>query len=388
MDVVMRVNMADAAAGKAPQTEKKPSRALVHPWLDFWLLGGLSFVGLGIMWLAIDVFKVNIGARVPWWAYYASFAVNYPHFAYSYQLFYKNYGARLSSPETGWASRLRLTIAGIIVPMMLIGYFVQTGLLQDRQLLGYGVFAMLFFVGWHYVKQGYGVLITTSVYKGIFYSNWQKRALYINAYAIWAYAWLKGNVMLAQHKYYDVSYYTVELPRAWMTYAGWAAVITSAFALAAILWAWLYEKKGITPSGIVGYASATYFWVMLPHVHPQFFFFIPLFHSLQYLPFVYKFKKSEFLHEQQAVPPEQKSQRFAKLARLVMFVFGGFALGALFMDLLPGAIDKAVADDWIHFSRNYFIVCFLLFINIHHFFIDSAFWRRDNRDVQQYLFRA
>jgi len=388
MDVVMRVNMADAAAGKQPQAESRPVRALVHPWLDFWLLGGLSFVALGAMWLAIDVFKVNIGARVPWWAYYASFAVNYPHFAYSYQLFYKNYAARLSSPETGWASRLRLTIAGIIVPMMMIGYFMQAGLLQDRQLMGYGVFAMLFFVGWHYVKQGYGVLITTSVYKGIFYSNWQKRALYINAYAIWAYAWLKGNMMLAQHKYYDVAYYTIELPRVWMTYAGWAAVITSALALAAILWAWLYEKKGITPSGIVGYASATYFWVMLPHVHPQFFFFIPLFHSLQYLPFVYKFKKSEFLQSQQAIPPAEKSLRFAKIARLVMFVFGGFALGALFMDLLPGAIDKLVAEDWVHFSRNYFIVSFLLFINIHHFFIDSAFWRRDNRDVQQYLFRA
>lgn len=388
MDVVMRVNMQDAAAGKVPPPAKKTARALVHPWLDFWLLGGLSFVGLGAMWLAIDVFKVNIGGRVPWWAYYASFAINYPHFAYSYQLFYKSYTARLTSPDTEWGSRLRLTIAGIIVPMMMIGYFMQAGLMHDRQLLGFGVSAMLFFVGWHYVKQGYGVLITTSVYKGIFYGNWQKRALYINAYAIWAYAWLKGNMMLAQHKYYDVAYYTVELPRAWLTYAGWAAVVTSAFALGALLWAWLYEKKGITPSGIVGYASATYFWVVLPHVHPQFFFFIPLFHSLQYLPFVYKFKKSEFLHEQQAMPAEASASRFGRRVRLVAFIFGGFALGALFMDLIPAAIDKAVADDWIHFSRNYFIVSFLLFINIHHFFIDSAFWRRDNKDVQQYLFRA
>ena len=67
---------------------------------------------------------------------------------------------------------------------------------------------------------------------------------------------------------------------------------------------------------------------------------------------------------------------------------GFFALGALFMDLIPAAIDKAVASDCVHFSRNYFIVSFLLFINIHHFFIDSAFWRRDNKDVQQFLFRA
>lgn len=390
MDVIMRVNLGEAAAGKAPPPAAAGpvSRALVHPWLDFWLLGGLSFVGLGIMWLAIEVMEFNIGGRVPWWAYYAAFAVNYPHFAYSYQLFYKNYMNRLTAPETEWASRIRLAIAGIIVPMLMIGYFAQAGLLQDRQLLGYGVSAMLFFVGWHYVKQGYGVLITTSVYKGIFYGLWQKRVLYVNAYAIWAYAWLKGNVMLAQHQYYDVSYYTIDLPRVWMTYAGWVALATSLAAGAVLLWVWLKEKKGITPSGIVGYASSSYFWVLLPHVHPQFFFFIPLFHSLQYLPFVYKFKKSEFLHQQQAIPPEETSARQLRRIRLVMFIFGGFALGALFMDLIPAAIDKVVADDWAHFSRNYFIVSFLLFINIHHFFIDSAFWRRDNKDVQQYLFRA
>ncbi|MDY0009077.1 MAG: hypothetical protein RBS08_05170 [Bdellovibrionales bacterium] len=385
MDVVMRVNMAEAA--KTPP-QKPPKRALVHPLLDFWLLGGLSFVGLGIMWLAVEVMQFNIGDRVPWWAYYAAFAVNYPHFAYSYQLFYKNYVGRLTDPDTGWGSRVRLSIAGIIVPMLMIGYFVQAGMLQDRELLAYGVSAMLFFVGWHYVKQGYGVLITTSVYKGIFYGLWQKRALYLNAYAIWAYAWLKANVMLAQHNYYDVSYYTIDLPRVWMTYAGWLVVVTSVIAAAVILWVWLKERKGITPSGIVGYASATYFWVLLPHVHPQFFFFVPLFHSLQYLPFVYKFKKSEFLHEQQAIPPELATARQTRYMRLGMFIFGGFALGALFMDLVPAAIDTAVANDWIHFSRNYFIVSFLLFINIHHFFIDSAFWRRDNKEVQQFLFRA
>lgn len=388
MDVVMRVNLAEAATGgHPPSSPPKQKRALVHPLLDFWLLGGLSFVGLGAMWLSVEVFGFKIGDRVPWWAYYAAFAVNYPHFAYSYQLFYKNYTKRLMGVETGWASRVRLAIAGIVVPMLMIGYFVQVGLMHDRQLLAYGVSAMLFFVGWHYVKQGYGVLITASVYKGIFYTNWQKRFLYLNAYVIWAYAWIKGNTMLAQHKYYDVAYYTISLPPQWQVWVGWLAVVSSVFAGFALLYAWLYEKKGITPSGIVGYASASYFWVMLPHVHPQFFFFIPLFHSLQYLPFVYKFKKTEFLHEQAAEGgvPEGKLRR---RIMLVMFVFAGFALGALFMDLIPAAIDKAVANDWAHFSRNYFIVCFLLFINIHHFFIDSAFWRRDNKDVQQYLFRA
>lgn len=387
MDVLMRVNLADLAKdGNPPAPPAAPQRFLVHPLLDFWLLGGLSFVALGAMWLAVEIFGFKLGDKVPIWAYYACFAVNYPHFAYSYQLFYKGYAERLLGAETEWHSRIRLALAGVIVPMVMIGYFVQVGIMQDRQLLGYGVSAMMFFVGWHYVKQGYGVLITTSVYKKIFYTTWQKRFLYVNAYVIWAYAWLKGNTMLAQHKYYDLTYYTFDIPAVYLTVAGWTAVLSSCLALLALLWAWLYEKKGITPSGVIGYASASYFWVMLPHVHPQFFFFIPLFHSLQYLPFVYKIKKSEFLQEADLhMEGHGQSGRYTKL---VMFVFAGIALGALFMDLIPAAMDKTIASDWIHFSRYYFIICFLLFINIHHFFIDSAFWRRDNKAVQQYLFRA
>jgi hypothetical protein len=68
----------------------------------------------------------------------------------------------------------------------------------------------------------------------------------------------------------------------------------------------------------------------------------------------------------------------------------GVALGGLFMNLFPKELDSALRDQYIEMSLtpNFMLVCFLLFINIHHFFIDSAYWRRDNKDVQQHLFKA
>lgn len=373
--------------GAATATVSQPQRALVHPWLDFWLLGGLSYFCLGLMWVATDVFKLDLKYEVPWWAFYAAFVVNYPHFAYSYQLFYKNFTHRLFGPETEMASRIRLAVAGIVAPMLMIGYFAYVGFAKNPDLLGYGVSAMLFFVGWHYVKQGYGVLITASLYRSIFYSLWQKRVLYVNAYAVWIYAWVKANISFSKSIYFDVAHFSLDLPDSWQMLSGWAVVLTSAASAFVLLWAWLKEKKGFSLSGFVGYTSASYFWILLPQVHPLFFYFIPLFHSLQYLVFVYKFKKSEFQSAAEKADSQQADRRRYVLM-LLLFIAGGFVLGGLMMDWLPKLIDRHYSFDNVAFSRSYFLVTFLLFINIHHFFIDSAFWRRDNRDVQQYLFRA
>jgi len=362
-------------------------RALVHPWLDFWLLGGLSYFCLGLMWVVTDIFKLDLKYEVPWWAFYAAFVVNYPHFAYSYQLFYKNFTGRLFGVETEPASRIRLAVAGIVVPMLMIGYFAYVGLAKDPDLLGHGVSAMLFFVGWHYVKQGYGVLITASLYRSIFYSLWQKRILYVNAYAVWIYAWVKANISFSKNIYFDVAHFSLDLPDSWQMVSGWAALLTTAASAFVLLWVWLKEKKGFSLSGFVGYTSASYFWILLPQVHPLFFYFIPLFHSLQYLVFVYKFKKSEF-QSKAAVAEDARADKRHYLLMLLLFIAGGVVLGGLMMDWLPKLIDRHYSFANVAFSRSYFLVTFLLFINIHHFFIDSAFWRRDNRDVQQYLFRA
>jgi UDP-N-acetylmuramyl pentapeptide phosphotransferase/UDP-N-acetylglucosamine-1-phosphate transferase len=66
----------------------------------------------------------------------------------------------------------------------------------------------------------------------------------------------------------------------------------------------------------------------------------------------------------------------------------GVLLGGGFMDIIPKQIDKFHKAGTAFMGGNFFLVAFLLFINIHHFFIDNAFWRRHNAEVQRYLFRA
>ena len=373
------------------------ARALVNPAADFWLVGGagivlfLIFVALWHQWPQYgDEFKYNASVL----AAYTAFAVNFPHFAYSYLLFYPGYTERLTGTETSLASRIRLAVAGLLVPLIMLVYFVHAYHAQDQKFLSWAVMAMIFTVGWHYVKQGYGVLITLSLYKSVFYNDWEKRILYINGYAVWIYTWCRTNSYAGVQAYYDITYDVSAYPEWVVTGALVISWITTAAAAAVLLKHWLYDNKGISLNGALGYIASIYLWVMLPYMNDGFYVFIPLFHSLQYFPFVYKFKKSEFMRARHAPEGDPKKTQRRAVIWVAGFTLAGIALGALFFDIVPNYID---AHPWIlggnpanllELDPQFFIVAFIVFINVHHFFIDSAFWRRDNAKVQQYLFRA
>jgi hypothetical protein len=150
---------------------------------------------------------------------------------------------------------------------------------------------------------------------------------------------------------------------------------------------WLIEKKGISPNGIIGYVAPCYVWVFFIPGNSVLAFCIPFFHSLQYMPFVYKFKRSE-LEQSQGSSVEKSGPAGKALMLLIVFALIGVTLGGLFMNVLPKQLDRIYSPLGDAFSKNFFLISFLMFINIHHFFIDNAFWRRDNTKIQQFLFRA
>jgi hypothetical protein len=378
------------------------TRALVDPMADFWLVGGAGVIVFAIL-AGLTGFWTGQGLhdkakwledQSHWWAAYAAFAINFPHFAYSYLLFYPGYLRRLTGTETTLISKIRLAIAGLIVPVIMICFFVYAWRAQDQKYLSWAVMAMIFSVGWHYVKQGYGVLITLSLYKNVFYNDWEKRILYLTGYMVWIYTWCRTNAVTGIQPYYDITYEVTAYP-AWLVQGAFVITwISTALAAGVLLKHWLYDKKGISLNALMGYVAAIYLWVMLPYMNMAFYVFIPLFHSLQYLPFVYKYKKSEFQRAQHAPEGDSRKTKRRSLISIAVFTIAGIALGALFFDTIPKYLDAnpmALTSNpaaVVELSQQFFIIAFIVFINVHHFFIDSAFWRRDNKDVQQYLFRA
>lgn len=364
-------------------------RALVSPQADFWLLGGLSLlIPLGLVFVP-EWNGLHTGLGLAGWSLTITLVLNAPHFAFSYQVFYDGFGARLADPELSRAGKARMVLAGFIAPALLFVYFAVAMALRNMAMLGLITNVMLGLSTWHYARQGYGALITGSAYRGIFYGPKQKFVLNANAYLMPAYSWILFNSGPHGSLYHDVPFADFGFSRAQANAFLVPAALFAVLSLGVFLRKWLVEKRGLPVNGILGYVCSTYIWIALMRVSPNFYFMAPLFHALQYFPFVYKFRKGEAARTFGVAPEEVWNDRRAARS-IILFGLTGLVLGATFMYLLPAAMDVLMeryrtAPD---FTRHFFLISFVVFINIHHFFIDYAFWRRDNADVQQHLFRA
>ena len=358
-------------------------RSLISPNADFWLVGGASLAGFMLFIAVTEMAGVDLGQRPYYWAFYLSFLVNDPHFIYSYFLFYRGFGKRVKAPEIERASRLRYLLAGIVVPAVMAAFVVFALLNPDPKYVGWAVTVMLFSVGWHYAKQGYGVLITLSLYEGVVYNALEKRILWLNAYALWIYSWVCG-IAFSVHGLNPAPYAApaAAIGPQWTEKPAIYGMLLLLPALGVVMKHWLKDNGGISGNAVLGYSCACCIWLMMPFINPGFLAFIPMFHSLQYLPFVYKVKKTELSEVERGWMLKRAMRRAAT------FILGGVALGALFFELLPKYLDRQAAAGGSVLHADFFFLMFLSFINIHHYFMDSAYWRRDNAEVQRNLFSA
>ncbi len=365
-------------------------RALVSPQADFWLLGGLSLL-IPLALVFIPAWNgPHTGLGLAGWSLTITLIVNAPHFAFSYQVFYDGFRRRLADAGLSKGSRMRMILAGFVVPAALLLYFGFAMAAQSAAMLGVIANVMLGLSAWHYARQGYGTLITTSAYRGVFYGPKQKFILNANAYLMPAYVWILFNSGPHADLYHDVPFADFGFSRTQANAFLIPAALFLVLSVGVFMRKWLIERRGVPVNGILGYACSIYIWILLMRVSPNFYFMAPLFHGLQYMPFVYKFRKGETAKEL-GIAPEDVPGNARAMQSMAVFGLTGLVLGATFMYLLPAAMDTALQR--YHpappdFTRNFFLISFVVFINIHHFFIDYAFWRRDNADVQQHLFRA
>lgn len=157
----------------SPGQERFAGRHFFGPAVDFFLLGGISLVLLPIAVLLPS----NLSSEVRALMLAVALFINGPHFAHSYQLFYRDFQAKTRSTEYGRTLRLRYALSGIAVPVVLGAFLIGAMAAADTGLLAAAGNAMAFFVGWHYVKQGYGMLIVDGVMRQQFFTPIERRVM-------------------------------------------------------------------------------------------------------------------------------------------------------------------------------------------------------------------
>lgn len=361
---------------------RSPHRGLFGPWADVLLLGGGSVLAMLVL-RAINLDGRGIAMLAVMMIILAN-VVNHPHFAFSYQLFYGSWGdvKRRVMPED---LRRRWWIAGVIAPV-LIAFGLGIGALLwsagDGFVLGLMLTLMGLLVGWHYVKQGFGMAMMDAAVKKCYWPAPTRKALLMNAYACWGAAWTIGSSATLARQFWGVVGINYAIP-------GTIAVLACFIAGGTTVWCglavyrcisdWRAKKLGwkdMPLAGLVAYFITLYLWLGLVGRDPAFILVIPFFHSLQYMTVVWRYKVNEADTAQW------------KQGRLTLFFLNALVLGALGFWLVPGLIDYLRLGRVPSYNQGaaVAIACAWIFINVHHYLIDNVLWRQGNPKVKQFLF--
>ncbi len=371
----------------APVTETTRRRYLFGPIVDFLCLGGSALIILPILMVApVAGYRADIATAMLMLA----FVINYPHFAHSYQIFYRNFKAKAFTPALGTVMQARYLLSGIVVPVLLLGFFLFCMATRNVRLLGYGANAMALFVGWHYVKQGYGMLMVDSALKQQYFTGREKKILLVNSYAVWMTAWIGLNQLASKDSLWGIQFFSFALPGYLLVAAGAAAGMTS------VATAWMlfsrWRAAGTLPvNGVTAYCVTLYVWLLFGWINPIWALLIPALHSIQYLVVVWRFQTNS--ETAQLGRTDYKAGSLARrafgdrpLGHLGLFAVSGIVFGYMGFWAFPILMLEYVPYDRAVFGNTLFLFFVGIFINIHHYFLDNVMWRRENPDAKRYLF--
>lgn len=362
-------------------------RYLLGPIPDFFLLGG-GTLALVPIFLLLPTSWID-RAQVLAWTTLIAHGINNPHFAHSYHLFYRGFLHKSFSAEYSSSWRARYLIAGVLAPLLLLGFFSYCLVAGQTSLLGYGVNLMFFTVGWHYTKQGYGMAMLDAVLKRRFFTEHEKKLLLHHAYAVWALSWLISNTYAWKSEYWGIPYQSFGIP-APIRYAAWAAVFITGARMLHGFALLLRAGRRLPINGLVAYGVSGYIWLLYPD--PILALVFPALHSLQYMVVVWRYElnvQTERVHLDEGGRADEAPSAAPFSLGLRMALFYGIAVGLGYFGFwyFPETLGRWLPGTLQTFGGGVFLFCTWIFINVHHYFMDNVIWRKGNPETGKYLFR-
>ncbi len=362
-----------ATAAIAPAPAATHRGALTHPVVDFLCAGGLSVVALAVIQLLLPldgnptrIAATHVAVLFAW----IQFAVNWPHFLITYQILYWDNRREL-------LKRRRFIWAGIVAPALMLGCLLGGALFDPQRVFAVMVQVMFVLVGWHYVKQAYGVAVVLAAKSGWYLTPMERRVARAAMYALWALNFVGIQVGWSKFGYSGIDYLSFGL-KPWMLTAAYVVAGVTASALVAMV-----VRKGrvegkTPPLNSMVSMLAIYVWFIPAAHHPVFFLMIPFFHSLQYLLF------SVTMTVNRAKQRRAQGQSSTSL-RLATYLLHTIVAGALLSTTVPWLMDSHISYDTALYGTAVWAFAFTWFINVHHYLMDNQIWRADAPGVKQYL---
>ena len=358
-------------------------------FVEFLLVGGATLFLFPLAWLAerslgLDAAELAVGFTT----FHAAHLINDPHFSVTYLLFYRDARARALGAAFEPAQRARYVAAGFVAPLLLVGWAALAIAGGSARGLGWLVELMFFLVGWHYVKQGFGVLTVLSGRRGVRYGPNERRVLLVHAFAGWAFAWANPATPSREVEEKGVVYAALAHPRALELTAG-AVLAASTLALVVMLVRKSRREGRIPPlAPLVGFLVSIWLWSIFSSIDPLMVYLVPALHSVQYLYFVWLLTRNE-AREAEAAPHFGRPTK----EKLLVLAVSAIALGALQFHAAPSLLDGArllvphrPRATLLDLGTTPWFAGLFAVVNIHHYLMDTVIWRRENPETR-YLYR-
>jgi hypothetical protein len=355
--------------------------------VEFLVLGGGTLVLFPLAWLfrrlaGLDASETFIDAL----AYHAAVVINNPHFAVTYLLFYKDARRRaLGNVFPPW-QRARYVVVGLLIPLLLLAWAGFAWTRASPRAMGLMIELMFFLVGWHYVKQGFGILTVFSARRGFRFNPLERAAVLVHCFAGWAYAWASPAVAAKSVQEKGVVYTALAHP-IWLEQVTRVAFGLSALGLIAALARRYRIDRRLPPfAPLLGFLVSIWLWTVYSSLDPLMLYLIPALHSIQYGYVVWLLRRNEARAAEG--PP-----LFGRPAAVQLTVLAGsaVALGWLLFRGGPSLLDDAHRlKSSLHgppspLGDTPFLAVVFVFVNIHHYFMDTVLWRRENPETRYLL---
>lgn len=353
--------------------------------VEFLLVGGATLVLFPLAWLFRSVAGLDDAElAVGFTAFSAAYVINDPHFTVTYLLFYKGARRWAFGAEIARAQRARWIVAGIVVPLGLAAWAALALALRSAAALGWMIQLMYLLVGWHYVKQGFGVVTVLSARRGVRIDPRERAAILFHCYAGWAFAWANPATPAGDYEEKGVVYTALAHPR-WLELTAAVVLALSIAALAAVLVArWQREGRTLPLAPLGGLLITVWSWAIFSAADPLVRYVIPALHSIQYLYFVWLMKRNEARAEE---GPPAFGRPVA--VRVGLLALTAVALGVLVFHVGPTFLDTAFGPRLAPgggttgpLGETPYFAAIFVFVNIHHYFMDHVIWRRENPDTR------
>jgi len=335
----------------------KKQTYFVNPLVDFACIGGLSLLTLGVFSLVFGSALNNDAARL---SVVMSYVINWPHFsATAYRLFRRK--------ETV----LEYPLTSVLMPVLVI-CGVLLSFARPETIAPYFVKLFLIWSPYHFSGQTFGLSQLYARRSGFMLESWERKAFSFFIFSTFLAPSMSAEVGTRTSQYYDIMYPSLNIPPL-LAQLPWVLMYASASVIVlAGVWR-IANRKGFYPLIVLLPLITQWTWFVIGWRCASFYYFVPMFHSLQYLLIAWAMQLGERKGELTKLLPRftLKETFWWSAVNIVggYMLFEGFPKLASWTGVpLPLATGIIISG-----------------VQIHHFIVDGVIWKLRNPRVSAAL---